>query len=268
MRPCSWVLAAGLSAGCTPPDAPRPAVTSAEDAASDTDTADERAACGDEGAVRRYCASCAELLAVAPTTPDGPVTLEVSAPFETWCDMTTAGGGWTLVGTNGWGGAWTVRSILDQSTFGTAALDADWKSAAFSEVVANDLLFETDAEYAVYLDVAGGQPYQAFQEGVPMHNCGVGTPHEWALTEGTFSDPDLCSTNLYVHPIDWEGGAYPCGDAEVATGPAWSTRNKRLGCPLNDPAGSAFIADPWDLNPWGARGGPGGNLPLRMWVRG
>lgn len=87
------------------------------------------------------------------------------------------------------------------------------------------------------------------------------------MTEGTLADPDLCSTNLYIHPIDWEGGLLPCSDSEIATGPAWSIQNKDLGCPLNDPQGSTFIADPWDLNPWGDHDPAQPNRPLRMWAR-
>ena len=156
---------------------------------------------------------------------------------------------------------------VDTTTFGPVTKNEDFKSAAFSLVSATDLLFETDIEYAVYLDVSDGSPYQVFQSTVPLHNCGVDTEYEWAMSEGTMTDPDLCDTNLYIHPIDWEGGLIPCGDSESATGPAWSGRNKELGCPLNDPVGTSFVQDPWDLNPWGDRNPDVLNHPLRMWVR-
>lgn len=236
------------------------------DTDADTDTAP---ACGRADSPQPACASCAELLATLPDTPDGPATLQpADAPLDTWCDMTTAGGGWTLVGTNAWTGAWNNDTVIDGSPFGSVSLETDFKSEGFASVVFADLLFESGDEYAVYPGVGTGtSSYHAFQETVPLHNCGLETDYEWLMSEGTLADADLCNTNLYIHPIDWEGGLIPCGDSEVATGPAWSGQNKDLGCPLNDPRGTSYIEDPWDYNPWGDHDPAVPNLPLRMWVR-
>lgn len=58
-----------------------------------------------EGCVEVFAMSCAEFLADNPGTPDGPQTIDPDGmggepPIETLCDMTTDGGGWTLIATN------------------------------------------------------------------------------------------------------------------------------------------------------------------------
>lgn len=182
--------------------------------------------------------------------------------------MDLAGGGWTLAGTNAWGEEWSPESVLTADLFGAADLDAAYRGEGFTVLPFRDLLFENDEMYAAYDDVGDGtSSYYNFQLTVPEDNCGIDTPYEWEMTEGTLEDIVLCRTSLYINVKDWEGGVRPCDDWESASGPAWSGRNKDGGCPLNDPVGSCFAVDWWDYNPWGDHDPEVANLPLRMWVR-
>jgi hypothetical protein len=97
-------------------------------------------------------ASCKELLALTPGSTSGKYSIDPDGngpnpPYPAWCDMSTDGGGWTLIGVaaNSGGRKWNSTSVFsDGTTFGSIdALTAAFKSPAYKHVPGKDFLVET-----------------------------------------------------------------------------------------------------------------------------
>uniref|UniRef100_A0A674D546 Fibrinogen C-terminal domain-containing protein n=1 Tax=Salmo trutta TaxID=8032 RepID=A0A674D546_SALTR len=88
--------------------------------------------------------SCKEVRDVHGQSDNGlySLTTATGVVYQTFCDMTTAGGGWTLVASvhedNIYG---EVHSWTSQKTFGTveAATDDDFKNPGYYDIVAEDM---------------------------------------------------------------------------------------------------------------------------------
>ena len=214
---------------------------------------------------------CLDALSYDPTLPSGMYSIDPdgynqgNSAFDTYCDMTTGGGGWTLIAVNSFDGSWNTTNVTDNTKFGNAGLTASFKGRGWSEIPFSDLMFSNNTNYAVYNDVSTGVlSYYAFSVSIPMLNCGINTDYEFAMSEGTFSSTThsssgtMCNTNLYMRVADHDGSVSSCTDDNESFGPSWSFGNNN-GCPLDDPSLFSFDYS-GATNPWNGS-------PLRMWVR-
>ena len=207
--------------------------------------------------------SCADIHASNPEWPDGVYLVDLDGvgelePFEVYCDMTMAEGGWTLIavfsddGVDSW--TWNERAKMGNSSALFGSLEArhsDLKSKAYNTLLFQSALFvhstpsvPEDPIWAQYdLDQAA-QSFGAFIAASPENKyyppaTGI------LMSAGNLVDPDpeglgagpglkeLCDTSLYINPCgqDGEGG---CSGSKNAYGPTWSHSNGE-GCPLDDP---------------------------------
>ena len=204
--------------------------------------------------------SCLDILNKGLAAGDGEYYIDVDGynngvpPELVYCDMTNYGGGWTMIARDDpTQSGWSTALIINSTAFGLLA-EFDYKAEAWNDVLFTDLMFDDGYFYAVYEGVGDGSTaWYNFQANIPLFNCAIPDGYEYPMTAGNLSGGNLCSTNLYIHPTDNDGGGptycYPDGIySDNAYGPTWSAYNNGA-CPLDDPIGtsfySRFTALPW-----------------------
>jgi hypothetical protein len=202
--------------------------------------------------------SCKELKQREPHLSSGLYVLDPDGKegplpaYEAWCDMTTHGGGWTLVLVSSdddqdtW--TWKSRALLTTNKTPVGSVserNKDFKSPALHQVAFEDLLFvhAPSSRWAAYAGVGDGSiDVGSFMAGLtaPLCDPSLGG-NGYKMTAGSLVKGGwLCDTDLYFHLGDFDGthDVLYCrgndGFQDTTYGPTWNISFNHP-CPFDDP---------------------------------
>ena len=139
--------------------------------------------------VCRVAASCKEIHAAHPKLGSGNYSIKVgSTTLTVTCEMTSHGGGWTLIGSvvNGVTRRWkSVAAFTGTATFGTLAKAKtdNFKSSVWTALAGDDLLVETNEYSFGFTKLLGSKAFGPYIKANWPSGCNT----KWARSGASFS---------------------------------------------------------------------------------